>query len=98
MTYEEFKEKYPRGSDGHQKFTVYGYQWEMLGALAYEGHLSIQFIINSSGTSWYNKAAKVIDGIRKETNNPYRYENWSWLVKSIQEYWKGHTAGKARYE
>ncbi len=87
LEYEEFKEKYPVGSKGYNNFHAVGYYYELLGDLVYDGYIPAQFHINTSGSPGYNKAKKIVDGMRKETDNPYRYENWHYLWNEIGKYW-----------
>ena len=98
LEYKEFMEKYPIGSKGAVNFHTVGGYFELLGCLVYEGYIPEQIHINSSGQTGYNKAKKIVEGIRKDTNNPYRYENWHYVSNQIDKYWAEHQKGKPRYE
>ena len=88
-SYEEFKETYPPGSDGYYLFHLGGRYGEFLGALLYEGHVQIELILDGMGGMGYNDTVHmIVEGLRKETDNPVRYENWQYLGTRAREYWE----------
>ena len=88
-SYEEFKEKYPEGSDGYFYFNLCGRYGEYLGALHYDGHVPVELVLDGMGSVGYSDAVHmIVEGIRKETDNPVRYENWQYLGKKCREYWE----------
>ena len=97
LEYEDFKKKYPIGSKGEKNFHFVGYYFELLGTLVYEGHIPAQLHLNACGSTGFFKAKKIVEGMRKETDNPHRYENWQYISDIIDEYWVEHQKGKPRY-
>ena len=88
-SYKDFKEKYPEGSEGYSLFHSFGRYWEVLGALAYDGHISPELVLDALGGPAYNaKVNMIVEGIREETNNPVRYEHWQYLAEKSYAYWE----------
>ena len=88
-SYEEYKEKYPDGSDGNYYFNLCGRYMEYLGALHYDGHIPVGLVLDGMGSVMYSdEVHMIVEGMRKETDNPVRYENWQYLGNKCREYWE----------
>ncbi len=88
-SYEEFKEKYPKGSEGEMNFDVYAGYFEVLGTLVNNGVLSEDLVFDMFLIPW-KKAAPIAQGIRKEMKEPRLYENFEVLAKKQSEWDKKH--------
>jgi len=88
-SYEEFKEKYPVGSEEWRKFIIYGMFWQVLGVLADNGLLNTDMLFDAFGGPRFSKAEPIIKGWRKEFG-PTLFENWELLGRKSSEYWDKH--------
>jgi len=86
-SYEEFKEKYPVGSEGLRKFLTYGMFCEVLGVLADNGLLNTDMYFDAFGGPRFSKAEPIVKDWRKERSSPTLWENWELLGKKSREYW-----------
>ena len=86
-SYEEFKEKYPVGSEGRRKFTRYAMFCELLGVLADNGLLNTDMFFDAFGGPMWGKAEPIAKGFRKERGAPFVWENWELLSRKSKEYW-----------
>jgi len=87
-SYEEFKEKYPMGSEGNRNFHKCASLFEMIGILVYYGLLNQDLAFESFELLW-DKSEPIVKGVRKEWG-PRIYENYEWLAKKKLEWSKTH--------
>jgi hypothetical protein len=85
--YEEFKEKYPLGSEGRKKFIRYAMFCEILSVLAKNGLLNTDMYFDAFGGTKFRKAKLIAKGFRKERESSSILENWELLEKKSKEYW-----------
>jgi len=87
-SYEEFKEKYPVGSEGRRKFIRYGLFCEVLGVLADNGLLNTDMYFDAFSGPMFSKAEPIVKGYRKERGGASTlWENWELLGRKSREYW-----------
>jgi len=85
-SYEEFKKKYPMGSEGYRNFMTVGMVFEMVGVLVYYGVLNEDLVFDFFSFMW-NKAEPIVKGMQKEMGRTL-FENYEWLVKKKAEWSK----------
>jgi hypothetical protein len=85
-TYEEFKEKYPMGSNGFKKFNGYTAIFEMIGILVNRGLLSGELIYDAWGDLHWGKVESVVHGMREEWKMPRLNENFEVMAKEYPEW------------
>lgn len=68
MSYEEFKEKYPRGTDGWINFRTLAMFYEVMGVLVYHGLLSEDLVYDVFSTRW-RKAGPIVKGMQRDRNS-----------------------------
>ena len=74
--YDDFKNKYPIGSEGHNNFmTISGYT-ELVGTLVNRELLSEDLLFELYGDMMWNKAKPIVYGLRKDLNMPRFLENY----------------------
>jgi len=88
-SYEEFKQKYPKGSEGLINFNVFAGYFEVLGTLVNNGLLSEDLVFDMFLVPW-KKAEPIVHGIRKEMKEPRLYENLEVLAKKQADWEKKH--------
>ena len=87
-SYEEFKEKYPVGSEGWRKFFRYGLFCEVLGVLADNDLLNTDMYFDAFSGPNFSKAEPIVKGWRKERGGASTlWENWELLGRKSREYW-----------
>lgn len=92
-SYEEFKEKYPPGSDGQMNIIRIGIYYELLGVLLYHKVLNEDLTFDLFRTAraiGWDKTEPIIKGMQKELNWPELLENYEWLAKRQAEWRKKH--------
>jgi hypothetical protein len=85
-TYEEFKEKYPMGSDGFKKFNGYTAIFETIGILVNRDLLSGDLIYDAWGDLYWSKVESIVHGMRKELQMPRLSENFEVMAKDYNEW------------
>jgi hypothetical protein len=78
VKYDEFKKKYPVGSEGYRNFMNVGMFYELLGVLVYYGVLNEDLVFDLFATMW-SKAEPIVKGIQKEKGRDF-FENYEWLA------------------
>ena len=84
--YEEFKQKYPMGSDGFKKFMAYTSIYETIGILVNRDLLSGDLIYDAWGNLFWSKIEPIAHGQRKEWKIPRLYENFEVMAKGYTEW------------
>ena len=85
-SYEEFKQKYPMGSDGFKKFNGYTAIFETIGILVNRGLLSADLIYDAWGNLYWNKTESIVHGQREEWKMPRLNENLEVMAKGYKEW------------
>jgi hypothetical protein len=84
--YEEFKEKYPMGSEEFKKFNGYTAIFETIGILVNRGLLSSDLIYDAWGDLFWRKTEAIVHGMRKEFQMPRLNENFEVMAKGYAEW------------
>ena len=79
MSYEQFKGKYPPGSEGHTNFTRYAGFMEFVGVLVYYRLIHKEAIFDLFNMAW-EKSEPIVKGMQKEHVREL-YENYEWMAK-----------------
>ena len=89
--YEEFKHKYPRGSEGRKKFTLVCGMYELAGVLITRGLLNEDLYFDLIGgiEAVWGKIQPVLPGWRAEVD-PRMYENFELLHQEYQRWRHTH--------
>jgi len=85
-SYEEFKEKYPKGSKELKYFRDYTSYQELIGVLVLKGLLSEDLIFDLWGNLVWKKLEPIVYGMRKEIEMPRYLENFEVLAKRYPEW------------
>lgn len=88
-SYEAFKKKYPRRSEGNRNFNTYIGYWEVISTLVANDLLSEDLVFDMFLVPW-NKAEPIVHGMRKDMKEPRLYENFEVLAKRQIEWEKKH--------
>ena len=88
--YEEFKEKYPKGSKELKYFRDYTSYQELIGVLVLKGLLSEDLIFDLWGSLVWKKLEPIVYGMRKEIEMPRYLENFEVLAKRYPEWAKNN--------
>ena len=86
-SYEEFKEKYPRGTIERKNFSTVCNFFELCGVLVLRGHLNedLFFDLGFGLDVIWKKVKPIMDDFRKETS-VRMYENFELLYKRNEEW------------
>ncbi|MFW9785185.1 MAG: hypothetical protein ACFFFB_23090 [Candidatus Heimdallarchaeota archaeon] len=74
--YEDFKKKYPLGSEGYMNFMKITSYAELAGALVNLDILSEDLVFETYGNMMWDKAKPIVHGMRKDLNMPRFLENY----------------------
>lgn len=85
-TYEDFKEKYPMGSEGFKKFNSYTAIFETIGILVNRDLLSGDLIYDAWGGLFWGKVESIVHGMREEWKMPRLNENFEVMAKGYAEW------------
>jgi len=94
-SYEEFKEKYPPGSEGQMNIMLIGIYYELLGVLLYHKVLNEDLAFDLFRTAraiCWDKAEPIVKGMQKDLKWPELLENYEWLAKRQSAWRKKHPA------
>jgi hypothetical protein len=89
-SYEEFKRKYPSGSEAQVNIIVPGIYYEMLGVLVRHKLINENLLFDMYRTAasiGWDKLELVIEGMREELKWPELFENYEWLAER-QSVWR----------
>jgi len=89
-SYEEFKQKYPKGSEGDMNFNLCVGYFEILGILVNNGLLNEGLAFEFIGPMPWKEVMPIVHGIRKEMKEPRVYENLEVLAKKQADWEKKH--------
>ncbi|MHA2282142.1 MAG: DUF4760 domain-containing protein [Promethearchaeota archaeon] len=74
--YDEFRQKYPMGSEGSRNFMRIGSYGELLGTLVNREVLSEDLLFEMWGDMMWDKAKPIVYGMRKDLEMPRFLENY----------------------
>ena len=84
--YDDYKKKYPMGSEGFQNFMKISSYMELVGTLVNREVLSEDLVFEMWGDGDWEKAKPIIYGMRKDLAMPRFLENYEILVKKYPEW------------
>jgi hypothetical protein len=82
--YEDFKTKYPVGSEGYENISRVASNGELIGVLVNNDLLSEDLVFDLLGSMLWEKLEPVVQGFRKEAQLPRLYENYEVCAKKYQ--------------
>ncbi len=82
--YEDFKTKYPMGSEEYRNLTTFASNGELIGTLVNHDLLSEDLIYDLYGDMLWERVEPILLGLRKEANMPRLYENFEVCAKRYQ--------------
>jgi hypothetical protein len=74
--YDDFKQKYPMGSEGYTNFMKITNYAELVGVLVNREVLSEDLVLETYGDMMWEKAKPIVYGLRKDLNMPRFLENF----------------------
>ncbi|MFX1559550.1 MAG: hypothetical protein ACFFBL_03085 [Promethearchaeota archaeon] len=84
--YDEFKSKYPFGSEGDRMVRIYASYGELAGVLVNRGLLSEDLAFDWLGDFAWGRLGPIVQGMRKEAKMPRLFENYEVLAKKYPEW------------
>ncbi|MFW9895993.1 MAG: hypothetical protein ACFFD7_09350 [Candidatus Thorarchaeota archaeon] len=90
--YDDFKKKYPIGSEGYRHFMKISSYTELLGVLVNHEVLSEDLLFEMYGDLMWDKAEPIVRGLRKELGMPRFLENYEVYAKKFPEWEKNNPA------
>ncbi len=84
--YDDFKTKYPMGSEGYKNFMTNARNGELIGVLVNKELLSEDLIFDLYGSMVWEKVEPIVYGMRKEINMPRLFENYEVCAKKYQSW------------
>ena len=82
--YDDFKTKYPRGSEGFIYIMTHASNGELIGVLINNEVLSEDLAFDLFGSMLWEKVEPILHGIRKDENMPRLFENYEVYAKKYQ--------------
>jgi len=82
--YDDFKTKYPVGSEGYKNIMRVASNGELIGMLVNKDLLSEDLVFDLFGPMLWEKLEPILHGSRKEANMPRLYENYEICAKKYQ--------------
>lgn len=84
--YDDFKTKYPMGSEGYRNIMIHASNGEQLGVLVNKDLLSEDLVYDLLGDLLWEKVELIVHGLRKEVNRPRLFENYEVFAKKYQNW------------
>ena len=81
--YEDFKTKYPKGSEGYRYFMNVASNMELLTTFVNRDLLSEDLVFDLWGDLFWNKVEPIALGMRKEMEMPRLFENFEVCAKKF---------------
>lgn len=78
--YDDFKQKYPMGSEGYTNFMKITSYAELVGTLVNREVLSEDLVFETYGDMMWDKAKPIVHGMRKDLGMPRFLENFEACV------------------
>ncbi len=82
--YDNFKTKYPMGSEGFNNIMTVANDGELVGVLVNNELLSEDLVFDLYGSLLWEKLEPIIQGMRKDANKPRLFENYEVCAKKYQ--------------
>ena len=82
--YDDFKTKYPMGSEGYRNIMTHASSGEQLGVLVNKDLLSEDLVYDLFGDMLWEKVELIVHGLRKDANRPRLFENYEVFGKKYQ--------------
>jgi len=82
--YDDFKTKYPMGSEGYRNIMIFASNGELLGVLVNKDLLSEDLVFDLWGDMLWEKVEPIVQGIRKDIKRPRLFENYEVFGKKYQ--------------
>jgi len=82
--YDDFKTKYPMGSEGYRNIMIFASNGEQLGVLVNKDLLSEDLVYDLFGDMLWEKVELIVHGLRKDANRPRLFENYEVFGKKYQ--------------
>jgi len=79
--YDDFKAKYPKGSEGYRNFMIFAGNGELIGTLVNKELLSEDLIFDLWGSLLWEKVEPIAHGMRKDLEMPRLFENFEVCAK-----------------
>ena len=83
-TFDEFKTKYPMGSEGYKNLARFASNGELIGTLVNQELLSEDLVFDLWGGMGWERVEPILLGRRKEANMPRLYENYEACAKKYK--------------
>ena len=80
-SYEDFRLKYPKGSEGYRNFQTFGGYMEILCTLVNRELINEDLVFDLFGSLTWEKLGPIIQGMRKELEIPRYLENYEVVAK-----------------
>ncbi|MFX0058214.1 MAG: hypothetical protein ACFE85_12040 [Candidatus Hodarchaeota archaeon] len=80
-SYDDFKSKYPKGSEGQRNFETFGGYMETLCTFVNRELISEDLIFDMWGSLIWEKFEPIVHGMRKELEKPRYLENYEVVAK-----------------
>ena len=84
MNYDDFKTKYPMGSEGYKNIVTVARNGELVGVLVNKELLSEDLVFDLWGSMLWEKVEPIVQGMRKDAKMPRLYENYEVFGKKYQ--------------
>lgn len=85
-SYDDFKAKYPPGSEGYENVATLAGNCELVGMLVNRNLLSEDLVFDLWGPMLWGKLEPIVYGIREDVNMPRLYENYEVCAKKYPEW------------
>ena len=79
--YDDFKAKYPKGSEGYRNFMTVASNGELIGTLVNKDLLSEDLVYDLWGPLLWEKVEPIAHGMRKDIKSPRLFENYEVCAK-----------------
>jgi hypothetical protein len=81
--YDDFKAKYPKGSEGYSNFMTFASNWELIGTFVNRELLSEELVFDLWGDIGWKKVEPIALGMRKALEMPRLFENFEVCAKKF---------------
>jgi len=82
--YDDFKTKYPIGSEGYRNIMTLASNGELVGVLVNRELLNEDLVFDLWGSMLWEKVEHIVQGIRKDAKKPRLFENYEVFGKKYQ--------------
>jgi hypothetical protein len=81
ISYDDFKSKYPKKSEGYRNFQTFGGYMETLCTLVNRELISEDLVFDLWGSLFWSKLGPIVQGMRKDLEMPRYLENYEVVAK-----------------